>query len=94
MARDVIIYDAEYERATGDISEYARELYGMMVQYITAMQKITQDAVKSQRLMERLARLTEQMQSLCEPMEDISEAACKLCQQYIRAVDSADQFLY
>ena len=93
-AKGVVIYDAEFQKAAQDIRDYGMQLNDMISKYVTGVEKITQTAIQSQRLSNKLSKLSERMVALQAPLNEIVDSVQKQCKEYIQAVDSADQFLY
>lgn len=92
--RGAVIYDGQHQFAGQTIVNYCGELNTMIEDYCDCLQKITEIAIKDQMITNRLLKVRERMAALKEPLSDIAEAVKLNCSAHIKAIDSADQFLY
>lgn len=88
------VADQEFISAGNAIGAYAEALVGMIRDYTVAVRKICDNAIHDQQITQRLSSLTEQVNSLCGPLESISKQASKDCKAFVDAIDDADKFLY
>ena len=86
--------DSEFLRAGKTISSYAEDLINRIDRYGKIVDSITGDAIKDKLICAKLENLKERVSVLRGPLMDISDAANKICNQYIDEIDSADSFLY
>lgn len=88
------VADQEFISAGNAIGSYAEALVRMIDGYTASVKKICDNAIQDQLICQRLSSLTEQVNSLRDPLEDISKQAAKDCKAFVEAIDNADKFLY
>lgn len=95
MARDNMgVFDSEFTSAGNAVVKYAKELCDMIDTYCTEVKSISETGIQDQLIRSQLVRLTSDVTSLKAPLMEIAEEAAKSCEDFVQAVDDADQFLY
>lgn len=91
---DVIVFDEEYSFAANEISDYGEALIKLIDGYTQNIEIILEDAVKDEKISEKLRAIIELLTPLKPHIESICKEAQSLCTSYVAEIDSTDQFLY
>lgn len=95
MAKDNMgIADSEFTSGALLLASYAAALDNQIQSYLSVVNIICEEAIQNQQIRSRLGSLCTQVQSVREPLNSAVSQAVKDCRSFIKAVDSADKFLY
>lgn len=92
--KGIVVYDSEIKNGAGTVKSYCEELASMIAEYCSCVKGITETAVQDTKIRNRLAKLTERMSALQEPLLDVGDSVQNLGKTFIKDIDEADQFLY
>lgn len=91
---DLIVYDEEIRYAKRCIIAYGKALITIMNNYTSGLETILDTAIKDDLISEELRNLIEKVNAIKPDVSESVEKAGHSCENYIQAIDAADQFLY
>lgn len=91
---DLIVFDQEYYYAKREIKEYGEALVKLMDDYITKVRFVMDEAINDELITEALQALIDQISPLKEIVEGVTQQVSSDCENFVRGIDAADDFLY
>lgn len=91
---DVIVYDGDYTYANQMVNMYCDALIKMADDYAKCVSSLLEYAIHDKMITESLQSIVSSVEGIRPIIKDIGQQAAAYCAEYVREVDSADQFLY
>lgn len=91
---DIIIVDEEFKAAAEQIKAEGEETEAVVKVLIEAFTKITEDVAEEGTIADNFKILLEELSSLEGQFSEIYSEAGTLVEEFIGAIDEADDFLY
>ena len=95
MSKDNMgIADNDFYKSAIILSDYASELSDKIDDYINIMNFVCNNGIKDQLIRSKLISLTQKMNMIKAPLNEVISVVSGNCKDFVDAVDDTDKFLY
>lgn len=91
---DLVVYDNDNKAIANEYSKFGERLEKYIDSYSEILKRVANDGVKSGKVHDNLLKFIEAVDSLKNEGKELSELAKKSAEDFLKDMDTADNYLY